>query len=192
MAYSQPEACGSLGCTAGPYETRAYLVGHRCPLHTPARLAGLPEPPTSPTRHVPLQRDVIPAPADDTEQATRVRARAAAARQRAVDTPSAHPGRTVTSAAAARKVLPKTGTQKRDVLNALVEAHATGHVGATDPELQRRLGIGPNSLRPRRGELVTLGLVTDSGRTRNHEGNPHIVWAPSSGALAACGHRPRD
>lgn len=188
--FSHPDVCGSPGCTAGPDETRAYLVGHRCPEHTPARMRGIPEPLTSPSRHVPLPPRTDAPPPDDAGRAGYGRPRGSAGANRAIDRPSAHPGRQVTSSEAARKALPKTGTQRREILDALVAAHASGHVGATDPELERRLGIGPNSVRPRRGELVTAGLVYDSGRTRDHLGNAHIVWAPSSGALAACGHHP--
>lgn len=108
--------------------------------------------------------------------------------RRYVEQQHAYPGRSQTSAAAARKVLPKTGTQRRQILDAIVDAYVRGFHGATDVELQRHLRLGANSVRPRRRELVQLGLVRESGRERKHEGNAHTVWEPSPGALYALGH----
>lgn len=79
--------------------------------------------------------------------------------RRYVEQQHAYPGRSQTSAAAARKVLPKTGTQRRQILDAIVDAYVRGFHGATDVELQRHLRLGANSVRPRRRELVQLGLV---------------------------------
>jgi len=88
-----------------------------------------------------------------------------------------------TSLAAAMDVLPRTGTQRRQVLDALLDAYRRGYGGATDPELQRHLRMSPNSQRPRRVELVDAGLVHDSGVTRAHQGHAHAVWAPTAIAL---------
>lgn len=77
-----------------------------------------------------------------------------------------------TSAAAAAAIAPVVGTQRGDVLAAIVEAG-----GLTDPQIARRCRISQNSARPRRGELVESGHVCDSGRTRRHNGRPHVVWA---------------
>lgn len=74
-----------------------------------------------------------------------------------------------TSHAAAVQVMPRTGTQRRRVLDYIA---ACGDHGATDLELQHALGLGGNSERPRRVELVTAELIADSGRRRRG----HIVW----------------
>lgn len=78
-----------------------------------------------------------------------------------------------TSAAAARLVFPKSGTQRHEVF-----CYIARHGGATDEEIQMGIGIGPNSERPRRGELVDGGFVKDSGITRCQAttGNDAIVW----------------
>jgi hypothetical protein len=109
----------------------------------------------------------------------------AAKAPRFVADPYVRDGDRVTSFAAAVKALPRSGTQRRLILDALVDAAERGYAGATDPELARRLALGGNSVRPRRGELVEMGLAEDSGRVRRHEGNDHIVWAPTSAAIAA-------
>lgn len=49
--------------------------------------------------------------------------------------------------------------------------------GATDQEVQQALDIRPSTQRPRRVELVEMGLVRDSGRTRETEsGREATVW----------------
>jgi hypothetical protein len=49
--------------------------------------------------------------------------------------------------------------------------------GATDDEGETALGIKPQTYTPRRGELVGLGLVVDSGRRRpTSSGRPAAVW----------------
>jgi len=67
------------------------------------------------------------------------------------------------------------GTQRARVLAAIVES---GH-GLTDDEIGARLGISGNSVRPRRLELVDLGLVEDTGNVRamGPNGNPCTIWA---------------
>lgn len=104
--------------------------------------------------------------------------------------PSVRPGRTATSYAAARKALPKSGTQRRRVLEALYAAYKASGGGATDVELAQHLDLGMNSVRPRRGELVDTWLVEDSGQTRTHYGSAHTVWRVTNAALAALHHRP--
>jgi hypothetical protein len=74
-----------------------------------------------------------------------------------------------TSRAAARGVTPRTGTQRRRVLDYI---SGRGDEGATDAELQDALHLNGNSERPRRIELVEAGLIVDSGRRRHG----HIVW----------------
>ncbi|MGA6164288.1 hypothetical protein [Amycolatopsis magusensis] len=84
-----------------------------------------------------------------------------------------------TSSQAARRVAPRTGTQRGAVLAFIVE-----HGGATDHEIARGLSMLDSSVRPRRGELVEGGYVTDSGRTREHQGSPWVIWTatPSGNA----------
>lgn len=194
MPFATPEACGTPACEVGPDDTRAYLVGWRCAQHTPAAIAGKPEPYSSGPRYVPAPRPdpaVARAAAEHAarpatrETLERVHRLANAASKRPVETPHAFAGRTVTSSTTAARVLPKTGTQRRQVLDAIVEAHVSQHLGATDPELSRHLNLPGNSVRPRRNELATAGLVVDTGHTRTHEGNPHTVWGPSAGVLGA-------
>ena len=89
-----------------------------------------------------------------------------------------------TSAAAADSVEPRMGTQRLRILDAIYAvSRDPALVGLTDVELAASTGIRPNSLRPRRGELVDGGWLEDSGRTRVHHGNPHVVWVLSRNAL---------
>lgn len=49
--------------------------------------------------------------------------------------------------------------------------------GATDEQIQHCLSMNPSTERPRRIELVRMGLVRDSGRTREtSSGRKAIVW----------------
>lgn len=74
-----------------------------------------------------------------------------------------------TSRAAARAI--RSGSQRAKVLMFLA-----GTRGRTDFEIQYHLGLSPSSERPRRGELVSLGLVTPTGDTREHSGLAWTVW----------------
>jgi len=76
-----------------------------------------------------------------------------------------------TSRAAARHVAVRSGTQRGNVLMYLYRACA-----ATDYEIQADLGLAPSSERPRRGELVSMGLVTATDQTRRHGGEDWTVW----------------
>lgn len=81
-----------------------------------------------------------------------------------------------TSKAAALAAEPKSGSRRRQVLDAvLAVARDPRTVGLTDVEIQRATGISPNSARPRRVELVDGGWLADSGRTREHFGREHTV-----------------
>ncbi len=76
-----------------------------------------------------------------------------------------------TSHEAARRILPKTGTQRRKVLSVV------GIAPLTDEEIGELLKMNPSSVRPRRGELVTMGWLEDSGQRRLTEsGAKAIVW----------------
>lgn len=78
----------------------------------------------------------------------------------------------VTSAKAARRVTPRTGSQRAKILAAIVE-----NGGLTDLELSSKLAILDNSVRPRRAELLADGYVENSGATRRHRGSEWVVWS---------------
>lgn len=98
----------------------------------------------------------------------------------APDTPAAGQARAEgarTSREAALAILPKTGGQRRRVLEAVASvARDPRTAGLTDPEIQSMTGLGQNSERPRRVELVRGGWLEDSGRTRDHAGSAHVIW----------------
>jgi hypothetical protein len=77
-----------------------------------------------------------------------------------------------TSAAAAIKAYPKTGTKRAQVFNAIRLFN-----GLTDEEIENTLTMSGNTVRPTRVSLVRDGLVMDSGQTRpTKSGNEAIVW----------------
>lgn len=79
----------------------------------------------------------------------------------------------VTSRAAARHTAIRTGTQRSNVLMMLA---TNGETGATDYEIQQTLNLSPSSERPRRGELVSMGLVIPTTRIKIHNGDEWTVW----------------
>jgi hypothetical protein len=87
-------------------------------------------------------------------------------------------GKRATSKAAARRVEPHVNTQRRALLD--VFRNTAFHVeeyGFTDSELVIKANMPPNTLRPRRNELVEDGWITDTGhRRKNQNGNQEIVW----------------
>lgn len=84
-----------------------------------------------------------------------------------------------TSKRAAKIVRPKRGNQAHRVL-----AAASYLDTFTDPALIARLGrfdrrddpMKPGTVIKRRGDLVTLGLVKDTGRRAEVDGSKRIVW----------------
>lgn len=78
-----------------------------------------------------------------------------------------------TSHEAARAVMPKTGTQRRAVLDFVSSRQEHG---ATDLEIQHALVMNGNTERPRRIELVEAGYLVDSGLRRRTGGRDMIVW----------------
>lgn len=67
----------------------------------------------------------------------------------------------------------------REIMRAGVLAYirTCGELGATDEEIAHRLFINPSTVRPRRGELVKLGLVRETdGRRKTLSGRKAIVW----------------
>lgn len=80
-----------------------------------------------------------------------------------------------TSLEAAVKAEPNAHTQLYRVLEQL---RACPGSGLTDEEMQTKLGMNPSTQRPRRVDLVSRGLVVDSGRTRlTRSGRKATVWA---------------
>lgn len=79
-----------------------------------------------------------------------------------------------TSADAAFEVTPRTGTQRRSILDWVA---SQGDNGATDEEMQHRLGLRYSSECARRKELERGGWIEDSGRRRLTTSNsPAAVW----------------
>ena len=85
-----------------------------------------------------------------------------------------------TSFEAAESMAGGAGSIRRWVFRAILEA---GPGGLTDDEIQTRLEINPSTERPRRIELVALGLVEDSGRTRpTRSGRRAVIWVATARA----------
>lgn len=79
-----------------------------------------------------------------------------------------------TSKAAAREMRPKAKSIRQDVWFCIYRA---GMLGRTDEEIQAELNISPNTSRPRRVELVHMGMVVDSGvRRKTSSGSKATVW----------------
>lgn len=79
-----------------------------------------------------------------------------------------------TSREAAARIVTGAKSLRGRVLMALL---AAGPRGMTDEELQDGLLINPSTQRPRRVELVRMGLVLDSGTTRaTRAGRRATVW----------------
>lgn len=102
------------------------------------------------------------------------------------DRPAPDPGaaqrrRQVAQARAERP--PNPGTAGRVILDAVAEVARNPRIaGLTDLELAEITRLSPNTVRPRRGELVTGGWLLDSGSTRLHHGKAHRVWVLSDKA----------
>ena len=99
-------------------------------------------------------------------------------------TPPAHhnapPG---TSGVAAGRIAGHAKDLRARVLAYIV---GQGPHGSTDDEGEAVLGIKPQTYTPRRGELVKLGQIVDSGRRRNTaSGRPAAVWIASTSATSA-------
>jgi len=79
-----------------------------------------------------------------------------------------------TSRLAAISVLDSARTWRAKVYRYIREA---GVNGVTDDEIQRGLGLNPSTQRPRRVELVELGVIADSlDRRRTPSGRLAVVW----------------
>ncbi len=79
-----------------------------------------------------------------------------------------------TSREAAELAVPLSGKYR---LKVLLHLQSRGEEGSTDEEMQLALEMNPSTQRPRRGELVTKGLVRDSGvRRKTRTGRAAVVW----------------
>lgn len=101
------------------------------------------------------------------------------------DMPAPHSGG-ATSSAAAREIRSEAKTQRQCVLAYLI---AKGHEGATDEEMQRDLGMGGNTQRPRRRELEKLHLIephhiAGESDERHPEGQHAVTRLTQSGREA--------
>ncbi len=76
-----------------------------------------------------------------------------------------------TSHQAADRIRPMSGTQRAEVLRVVA------YRDMTDEEIGHLLQMNPSSVRPRRGELVDMGWLADSGHRRfTQSGAKAIVW----------------
>lgn len=92
--------------------------------------------------------------------------------------PARHNAPAGTSKVAAQRIAGHAAKQRADVLAVIVKA---GALGATDAEIEAATGLRAQSVSPRRGELVKLGLVIDSGERRpTPRGRPAAVWVAAS------------
>lgn len=77
-----------------------------------------------------------------------------------------------TSIAAAEEIEPRVGTLRRMVLDYIRQ-----HGRCTDEQQQLGLGLNPSTQRPRRIELVEIGLVRDSGLMGiTSSGRRAVLW----------------
>jgi len=93
--------------------------------------------------------------------------------------PAHHAAPVGTSDAAAASIAP-TAAHLRGVVLAYIAS--CGERGATDEEGQRATGMGGNTYRPRRGELVRARLVAESAARRaTASGRMAAVWVAVKG-----------
>jgi hypothetical protein len=84
-----------------------------------------------------------------------------------------------TSRNAAIAIFQTSGTKRAIVYRAIRESTN----GLTDEEIQCRLEMNPSTQRPRRVELVDLGVIRDSGlRRTTKSGRAAVVWIAEESA----------
>lgn len=82
-----------------------------------------------------------------------------------------------TAQKAAKAIAVRSGTQRAAVLLHLLEDHQAGLIGSCDELISAVTGLGPSSERPRRVELVNMGLVEPTGKTvRTSTGYEAMTW----------------
>jgi hypothetical protein len=86
--------------------------------------------------------------------------------------PMAPASNNTTSLAAAKAIRPHRAKQREDVFKVYARPE-----GGTDDEVRAITEIVPDSIRPRRRELIEANRVVDSGETRlTQSGRRAIVW----------------
>jgi hypothetical protein len=92
-------------------------------------------------------------------------------------TPSGSRARRDARRRVAAQALPRPGSQRRRVLDAVVQvARNPQIVGLTDVQLAHATGLPANTVRPRRVELLTGGWLEAAQTSREHHGREHTVW----------------
>lgn len=100
-----------------------------------------------------------------------------------IPAPAHHAAPSGTTEVAARRIAGAAGNLRQRIHAAIV---AAGAHGLTDDEGEALLWIKPQTYTPRRGELVRLGLVVDSGERRHtSSGRPAAVWIDARLARSA-------
>lgn len=96
------------------------------------------------------------------------------------------PAATATSARSAARTLPGKGTQRRRVLDALLDAVDHRRTGLTDDELETILGLRHEAASAARNSLMRDGWVVDSGQLRRtRRGHDAIIWTPTPASVPA-------
>ena len=101
-----------------------------------------------------------------------------------------HPNSVAAAKAVRDAGIPKARADRRAITDYIARQGANG---ATDEELSRALpDVNPNALRPRRGECIEFGVITDQlGERRNTvSGNSATVHHVSMRGLVALGMDP--
>lgn len=86
-----------------------------------------------------------------------------------------------TSRAAARAVRVKSGSDRAKVLRVLLRDGPL-----TDQGIQHGTGLSADTERPRRVELVEMGLVGDHHEARSDSGHPATAWYLTEKGIAWC------
>lgn len=80
-----------------------------------------------------------------------------------------------------REAAAAVASRVRPQAEAVLEAIRASVDGLTDQEIGAATGLAGDSIRPRRGELLNMNLIRDSGRRRTLEsGRKAIVWVATS------------
>lgn len=101
--------------------------------------------------------------------------------------PAHHSAPGGTSEVTARSMVEQAAPQRDRVFEPI---RSRGPIAQTDAEGEAAVGMKPQSYTPRRGELVRLGLVIDSGQRRATASNrPAAVWLVREHAAASAAAR---
>lgn len=94
--------------------------------------------------------------------------------QNLFDTKPPYQAHSTTSFKAAALIEPTAASLRGQVLAFMRQA---GTQGATDEEIQVAMEMNPSTQRPRRIELLGMGLIANSGETRlTRSGRRAVVW----------------